>query len=279
MAIVDITGSILVLIFWQGNGSSAGTDRESPDKIRELQFSYVIGSLMMLLGIFLILDSVSNLVEGKSPHDSVDSVDAESSISIFGTTVGFILAIYKYNIGKELDSPVIMADSLSSFCAGLASFVALVVSYNSHLVWWLDGFCGLLVAFYTLYSGATTMMSSSLEQSKLRVGNVSPTYINLMNRFRQSYQNESSLLSYSLEDSMLKGTDRSMLEIMQSEPTPYNSEEKDVFTVLLGSLYERFVTRLNPFARAEHSGDYNPATGYDRIPNQELDQEDELFSA
>lgn len=53
--------------------------------------------------------SVSNLVEGKSPHDSVDSVDAESSISIFGTTVGFILAIYKYNIGKELDSPVIMA--------------------------------------------------------------------------------------------------------------------------------------------------------------------------
>lgn len=56
MAIVDITGSILVLIFWQGNGSSTGSERESPEKIRELQFSYVIGSLMMLLGIFLILD-------------------------------------------------------------------------------------------------------------------------------------------------------------------------------------------------------------------------------
>lgn len=105
---------------------------------------------------------------------------------------------------------------------------------------------------------------TQLEQSKLRMGNVSPTYINLMNRFRQSYQNESSLLSYSLEDSMLKGTDRSMLEIMQSEPTPYNSEEKDVFTVLIGSLHDRFITRLNPFARADLNGDYNPATGYDR---------------
>ena len=56
MAIVDITGSILVLIFWQGNDQSPSTERESPEKIRELQYSYVIGALMMLLGIFLILD-------------------------------------------------------------------------------------------------------------------------------------------------------------------------------------------------------------------------------
>ena len=103
-----------------------------------------------------------------------------------------------------------------------------------------------------------------LEQSKLRMGNVSPTYINLMNRFRQSYQNESSLLSYSLEDSMLKGTDRSMLEIMQSEPTPYNGEEKDILTVLIGSIYERFVTRLNPFSRADPSSEFRAAAGYDR---------------
>ena len=125
--------------------------------------------------------------------------------------------------------------------------------------------CSCVDFFFCRYVLTVCVGYGQLEQSKLRVGNVSPTYINLMNRFRQSYQNESSLLSYSLEDSMLKGTDRSMLEIMQSEPTPYNSEEKDVFTVLLGSLYERFVTRLNPFARAEHSGDYNPATGYDRL--------------
>ena len=56
MAIVDITGSILVLIFWQGNEQTSSTERDSPEKIRELQYSYVIGSLMMLLGIFLILD-------------------------------------------------------------------------------------------------------------------------------------------------------------------------------------------------------------------------------
>lgn len=56
MAIVDITGSILVLIFFQGSSSSDTPDRDLPMKIREVQYTYIIGSLMMLLGIFLILD-------------------------------------------------------------------------------------------------------------------------------------------------------------------------------------------------------------------------------
>lgn len=125
MAIVDITGSILVLIFWQGNDT---TVRGLTQTVRELQYSYIIGALMMLLGIFLILDrystsypapffiyilisnfSVSNLIEGKSPSNSKE---AGSSISIFGTTAGFLLALYKYNIGKELESPVIMAGNV-----------------------------------------------------------------------------------------------------------------------------------------------------------------------
>jgi len=55
MAVVDITGSILVLIFWQGSSDIEG-ERGLPQKIREVQYSYIIGALMMLLGIFLIVD-------------------------------------------------------------------------------------------------------------------------------------------------------------------------------------------------------------------------------
>ncbi len=47
-------------------------------------------------------------------------------------------------------------------CSALTSLVALVVVYNEKLYWWLDGSAGLMVAFYTLYSGAATMTSSSV---------------------------------------------------------------------------------------------------------------------
>jgi len=56
-----------------------------------------------------LFHSVANLIEGKSPHESPDNLNTGFSISIFGTTAGFLLAIYKFIIGKELDSPVIMA--------------------------------------------------------------------------------------------------------------------------------------------------------------------------
>jgi divalent metal cation (Fe/Co/Zn/Cd) transporter len=49
-------------------------------------------------------------------------------------------------------------------CSALTSFVALVVVYNEKFYWWLDGLAGLLVAFYTLYSGAVTMTSSSVRE-------------------------------------------------------------------------------------------------------------------
>ena len=90
-------------------------------------------------------------------------------------------------MGEELDSSVIMAgkrpfyfifynpflilwlclalidlDAVSTVCSGLTSVVALVVVYNSKFVWWLDGFAGIMVAFYTLYSGASTMTDSSV---------------------------------------------------------------------------------------------------------------------
>jgi len=154
-------------------------------------------------------------------------------------------------------------------------------------VWWLDGFCGLLVAFYTLYSGATTMMSSSvsmmfnlidfsffsiqklfifyqLQLSNLRSDTVSPTYINLMNRFRYSYQNDGNS-SYALDET-LKSTDRSILEIMQSEPTPYNSDEKDVLTQLLSAIYDSILNRLKYFLNTGMArSNQFPDAVYDRL--------------
>lgn len=83
-------------------------------------------------------------------------------ISILGTFSGLLLGWYKFFIAKELDSALVYADATSSICAGLASLVALVISEDQSLQWWVDGASGLVVAVYTLYQGAWTMNKSSV---------------------------------------------------------------------------------------------------------------------
>lgn len=51
MAIVDITGSVLVLLIWQ-----SPDDRNREKKILEARYTYIIGVLMMILGLFLVAD-------------------------------------------------------------------------------------------------------------------------------------------------------------------------------------------------------------------------------
>ena len=54
MAIVDITGSVLVLRMWQNSG--APEDRLISQRLQEMQYSITIGVMMIVLGCFLIAD-------------------------------------------------------------------------------------------------------------------------------------------------------------------------------------------------------------------------------
>ena len=161
MAFVDITGSVLVLLMWQ----SANSERLVSDRIREMNYSIAIGSMMIFLGIFLIVDSIIKLRSKNTPSDSslMGTVDG-----MFGFFCGISLFLYKYFVGKALDSPVVIADSISSLCSGLTSFAALLVVILDETLWWIDSTAGFFSALYTLYSGAHTIISSYSEISKLR---------------------------------------------------------------------------------------------------------------
>lgn len=54
MAIVDITGSVLVLKMWQSD--TKPEDRLKSDRIKEMEYSISIGVLMIILGTFLSID-------------------------------------------------------------------------------------------------------------------------------------------------------------------------------------------------------------------------------
>ena len=160
MAFVDITGSVLVLFMWQRSSK----ERLVSDRLQELSYSMAIGVLMIFLGIFLMVDSTIKLTAKNSPDESslMGTVDA-----LFGFLCGISLFLYKYFVGKALDSPVVLADSVSSLCSGLTSLAALlVVLLNS--IWWVDSTSGFTASLYTLYSGVDTIIASRYEIFRLR---------------------------------------------------------------------------------------------------------------
>jgi hypothetical protein len=162
MAIVDVTGSVLVLMMWQ----CGSNDRKFSERIREMRYSIFIGAMMVLLGLFLVIDSIKNLFN----HDSPDGNTVKGDIgAIFGVTCGLFLFAYKYYVSIVLDSPVIMADSISSLCSGLTSLAAIMVIFVHNKIWWSDSMAGFTTALYTLYSGLDTIISANRVINKLRL--------------------------------------------------------------------------------------------------------------
>ena len=44
----------------------------------------------------------------------------------------------------------------------MVSLTALIIAANPQFPWWVDGFVGMLLAIYALYSGAHTMISAQV---------------------------------------------------------------------------------------------------------------------
>jgi hypothetical protein len=57
MALVDIAGSMLILLLWQCRPANCDeTNRGSMERMRDLQYTSIIGVFMILLGLFLMTD-------------------------------------------------------------------------------------------------------------------------------------------------------------------------------------------------------------------------------
>lgn len=155
MALLDITGSVLILALWQ---CKQPDNSELNNKIDEIRYTIVIGTLMVILGLFLLVDSVLKLTMEEEPSSESSVIGlAITIISAFG---GLMLASYKYTVGVAVDSKVVLADSISTFCSSLSSFAALVVILLDNRYWWSDSVTGFGVSTYTLYSGMVTVFDS-----------------------------------------------------------------------------------------------------------------------
>lgn len=109
-----------------------------------------VAAVILIMGFELFRDSIGKVLH---PQDTEFSY-VVIFILLASILVKCYMAYYNYSIGKEIDSAAIRAAAMDSMSDCIATGAVLVTTVLNHLYGWqLDGYCGILVSLFIMYSG------------------------------------------------------------------------------------------------------------------------------
>lgn len=109
-----------------------------------------VAAVILIMGFELFRDSTGKVLH---PQDTEFSY-VVIFILLASILVKCYMAYYNYSIGKEIDSAAVRAAAMDSMSDCIATGAVLVTTVLNHLYGWqLDGYCGILVSFFIMYSG------------------------------------------------------------------------------------------------------------------------------
>lgn len=146
----DAGSSVVTLIGFKLAGQAPDPDHPFGHGRIEYISGLIVSFLIILMGVELLKSSVDKILH-PSPVEGNLLVIA---ILIASICVKIYMYLYNRSIGKKIDSAAMKAtaiDSLSDSVATLAVLAATLVGHYTDLM--IDGWCGILVAAFILYSG------------------------------------------------------------------------------------------------------------------------------
>lgn len=109
-----------------------------------------VAAVILIMGFELFRDSIGKVLH---PQDTEFSY-VVIFILLASILVKCYMAYYNYSIGKEIDSAAVRAAAMDSMSDCIATGAVLVTTVLNHMYGWqLDGYCGILVSFFIMYSG------------------------------------------------------------------------------------------------------------------------------
>ena len=109
-----------------------------------------VAAVILIMGFELFRDSIGKVLH---PQDTEFSY-VVIFILLASILVKCYMAYYNYSIGKEIDSAAVRAAAMDSMSDCIATGAVLVTTVLNHLYGWqLDGYCGILVSLFIMYSG------------------------------------------------------------------------------------------------------------------------------
>ena len=146
----DAGSSFVTLLGFQLAGQKPDSDHPFGHGRIEYLSGLAVSMLIILMGFELAKSSLDKILH-PAPVDSSCLVIVILCVSI---CVKLYMAFYNRSLGKKLNAPAMLAtaaDSLSDSIATTAVLIATLVGRFSGLM--IDGWCGILVAAFILWSG------------------------------------------------------------------------------------------------------------------------------
>ena len=146
----DAGSSFVTLLGFQLAGQKPDSDHPFGHGRIEYLSGLAVSMLILLMGFELAKSSLDKILH-PAPVDSSWLVIAILCVSI---AVKLYMSFYNRSLGKKLNAPAMLAtaaDSLSDSVATTAVLIAPLVGRFSGLM--IDGWCGILVAAFILWSG------------------------------------------------------------------------------------------------------------------------------
>lgn len=146
----SLSGSILIWRF-----RSAATLSKEEEKKREKQATRGVAYTFFLLGIYVLYESVTKLYFQEIPEPSLLGI----LIALLSLIAMPLLFFLKQRTGREMRSMSLLADSKQTLACAFLSFTLLIgLGMNYWFgVWQADPLIGLIIVFYLLKEGYTTL--------------------------------------------------------------------------------------------------------------------------
>ncbi|MCI5842337.1 MAG: cation diffusion facilitator family transporter [Clostridiales bacterium] len=148
----DVGSSLITLIGFKLAGQTPDLNHPFGHGRIEYVSGLIVSFLIILMGVGLLKSSVEKILH----PEAVDGSPLVIAILVVSICVKVYMYLYNRSIGKKIDSAAMKAtalDSLSDTVATLAVLGTTLIAQCTSVM--IDGWCGILVAFFILYSGVS----------------------------------------------------------------------------------------------------------------------------
>ena len=149
--LTDASSSIVTLLGFKLSEKPADEDHPYGHARFEYLSGLAVAALIIVIGFELLKTSVGKII---SPTPTEFS-SAVAVVLVGSILLKLWLSLFNTNLGKRIDSKALLATAADSRNDCISTSAVLIAALVEHLTTWrIDGWMGLLVAIFILYSGA-----------------------------------------------------------------------------------------------------------------------------
>jgi cation diffusion facilitator family transporter len=146
----DAGSSVVTLLGFQLAGQKADSDHPFGHGRVEYLSGLGVSMLILLMGFELAKSSVEKILH----PETVDSSPLVLLILCISIAVKLYMFLYNRRIGRKLNSTAMEATAMDSLSDSVATAAVLLATVVGQITGWkIDGWCGILVACFILWSG------------------------------------------------------------------------------------------------------------------------------